>query len=205
MLYIFDEIDLPDEEFFNSKLHLLSEQRSAKVKRLFSNLNKRASISVYLMLRLALLEIHGIDKAVLLEYEENGKPYLKNHPGIFFSLSHSQNIAACIVADKKVGLDIQKTRPVKDNLAKRILTEDEYVIFKNSLSPDDYFCEVWTIKESFLKKTGDGISKELRDIAACSITAKTFKGKDYFCTVCGISTADIKVKYLRSEDFGKLL
>jgi len=206
MFYIIDEIDLMGDEFFERGLSLLSEQRLAKVKRLRSAYNKRASIIAYLLLRLILFEAYGINEAVMFEFEKNGKPYLKDYHDIFFNLSHSQNSVACIVSDVQVGVDIQKTRQVKNNLAKRVLTEDEYSIFESSIEPNDYFCKVWTIKEAFLKKTGEGITKELNEIAADAIPKiVTIKGIDYYCSICGNDEKDVNARYVRRDDFEQLL
>ena len=202
MLYIFDKIDSVSDDFYESKISFLSEQRKVKVDRLRNNLNRNASCSVYLLLRLALSEIYNIDVAVDFAFGINGKPYLKDYPYIFFSLSHSHNIAACAVAGVEIGVDVQKIKPVDEKVAKRVLSEDEYIQFLHSPSPDEYFCEIWTKKESFLKKSGDGITKELREISADSLTGiKSFRGNDYYCTICG---ADMQVKHIRRDDFEHL-
>ena len=203
MVYIFDNIDLLNEDFFNRLKPLLSAQRLDKVERMRTAPAVRASITAYVLLRIALLEEYGINEAVIFTFGGNNKPYLKDYPHIFFSLSHSQNSVACVVAGNEAGIDIQKTKAVNKKLAKRVLTKDEYSKFLSADEPNDYFCEIWTVKESFLKKTGDGITKELRDIPAALVeNLKTIKGTDYYCSVCG---ADAKVKYVGRDDFEKLL
>jgi len=203
MVYIFDNIDSLNDDFFEAVKPLLSVQRLTKVNRLRDNLVKRTSIAVYVLLRLALFETYRINEAVEFEFGKQNKPKLKDYPHIFFNLSHSKNSAACVVAGNEVGIDIQKIKQVKTELAKRVLTKDEYSKFLSAAEPNDYFCEIWTVKESYLKNKGDGITKELRDISADSIDGlKIFKGKDYYCTVCD---ADVPVKYVRRDDFEQLL
>ena len=186
MLYIFDGIDLQNERLYDDMLPFLSVQRLEKVNRLRSEITKRASLTVFMLLRLALWQIHGINEAVEFEFGEFEKPRLMNHPDIFFSLSHSGNVAACAVSSNNIGVDVQKVKPIKNKLAKRVLTGEEYSIFLNSPKPDDYFCEIWTVKESFLKKSGDGLTKELREISARNVTGiNTIRGPEYYCSVCG--------------------
>jgi len=208
MLYIYDKIDLLEDEFLEDIIPLLSETRLDKIKRLRSVQSKKVSAIAYLLLRIALLENHNIMEAVEFEYIGNGKPILRDYPQIHFNLSHSQNTAACVIADSTVGVDVQKTKKVSDKVAKRVLTADEYAAFLSSCVPDEYFCEIWTIKESYLKKTGQGIAAELRDIKAAGIDNKAVtKGNGFFCCVCGsvaMSPQPLEIKYIGREDFGKL-
>ena len=204
-LYIFDEIDLAGYGFYDGLKSFLSEQRLSKVNRLRSQSGKTASAAVYLLLRIALIETYGINEAVIFELGKNKKPFLKDYPHILFNLSHSNNAVACALADVEIGTDIQQIRETKDKLAKRVLTADEYLGFLKDPVPDDYFCEIWTIKESYLKMTGAGITKELGDITAEDVSFKrTIRGNDYFCSVCAadkLCIDNLKVKYVRRDDF----
>jgi len=202
MIYIFERFDLPDYNYYDKMIPLLSTQRYAKVKRLRFDTGKKASICVYLLLRYALIRDYGINEAVEFDFGANEKPYLKNYPQVFFNLSHTQNTAACVISDTETGIDVQKIKAVSKKVAKRVLTQEEYSAFENSEAPDDYFCEIWTVKESFLKKTGAGITKELRDFSACSVTEKfTIKSEDYYCTVCGVEK---QVNYVGRDDFERI-
>jgi len=209
MLYICDEIDLLDDDFTDIVMPLLSEERRTKVRRLGSPQSRKASAVVYLLLRIALTETYGIDEAVIFDYKNNGKPVLRDYPSIHFNLSHSHNIAACIVAGSEAGVDVQKISKVTDRVAKRVLTANEYAAFMSSSEPEEYFCKVWTIKESFLKKTGQGIAAELRDISADTISDKMiYKGSGYFCCINGSSVKDqqsVKINHIGRDDIGKLL
>jgi len=202
MLYIFDEMDSLDDGFMERVMPLLSEERQEKIKRLRSPLSKKASAVVYLLLRLALAELYGINEAVVFGYAKNEKPVLRDYRHIHFNLSHCKNAAACVVCDSEVGVDVQHISPVTDKVARRVLTEKEFKAFISSDFRDEFFCETWTIKESFIKKTGQGITTELRGIEAENVADRmTFKGRGYFCCVCG---AKMQIKHVRSENFGQL-
>ena len=197
MLYIFEEADKIDDDIPQGLLSLLSDQRCKKVQSYKPALSRKVSVAVYLLLRRALFEVYNINEAVEFEYTDKGKPLLKDHPHIHFSLSHSKNHAACAVSDNEVGVDIQQIVPVSDAVAKRVLTDEEYSRFKAAAEKDEYFCEIWTVKESFLKKTGQGIASEIRNIAADTvIEKKVYRGMDYFCCVCG---NDMEVKKIGRE------
>jgi 4'-phosphopantetheinyl transferase len=202
MLYVFDELDSIGDDIYEKSLPLLSKERCEKAQKLRQPLGKRASVFAYLLLRIALLENYGIDEAVEFVYSKNRKPLLRDYPHIHFNLSHSENAVVCAVSDVEVGVDVQSIRPVSDAVAKRVLTDFEYAAFKSSFIPDEYFCEIWTVKESFLKRTGQGITVELRELPVSDVGDKmVFMHKGYFYCVCG---PDMEIKFLRREDYEKL-
>lgn len=49
--------------------------------------------------------------AVKLEIASNGKPRLAEWPGLKFNLSHSQGLALVAVAEREVGIDVERIRP----------------------------------------------------------------------------------------------
>jgi len=205
MLYIFDEVDQLSEDFIAGKMSLLSDERREKVQRLRYQSGKKESVAAYLLLRIALLENYDIDKIVEFDYLEKGKPVLRDFPQIHFNLSHTKGIAACAVSDHEVGVDVQIIRGVTDKTAKRVLTGSEYEMFKSALVPDEYFCEVWAIKESFMKKTGQGIAAAFKKLPVNDIEDKlVFREKDYFCCICGSSSQNMQIKHIRRNDFEKL-
>lgn len=92
-----------------------------------------------------------------------GKPYLKDRPQIHFNLSHSGEYVCCAIGDEPVGVDIQKQVPVKEGLAKRFFTEKENMILDNLKEKERYgiFFRMWSIKESYVKLTGQGLRQGL--------------------------------------------
>lgn len=93
-----------------------------------------------------------------------GKPYLRDFPEVFFSLSHSHGMALAAVHNLEVGADIERIRPVDVAVARRIMSQTEYEYFEKSRDKLEAFFNVWTLKESYLKFTGQGISVPLKEI-----------------------------------------
>ena len=105
--------------------------------------------------------VRNIDPQVslplVIQTKETGKPYFADIP-LFFSLSHSGDYVACAVADYEIGLDIQCIRPLDERLVHRCFTPQEQSILRESKNPDNMFTTLWSIKESYLKATGQGLS-----------------------------------------------
>ncbi len=109
-----------------------------------------------------------------------GKPILKDYP-IHFNISHCDGLVACAVSDVPVGIDVEKARKVTDSLIRKACSpgEQAYVAdgfpFLNSIpnagaegtahgEKEDRFLQLWTLKESYLKMTGEGMAKPLDQV-----------------------------------------
>lgn len=101
------------------------------------------------------------------EFIENiyGKPDVK--PGLIkvpvkFNLSHSNGVTACaVVLDKEIGLDIEKFNQKIDlTIAHRFFSksESEYLNKCPDKDKQSVFFDFWTLKESYIKAKGMGLS-----------------------------------------------
>lgn len=166
-----NEYNLSDEKY----KHKLSIYKSDKA--------KRQSLSARLILRNAISEIYGkCDYEI--SYTENGKPTL---PFCKFSLSHSEDFAACVISDKDIGIDIEKVRTVKKGSNLHFLTAEEIEFLKSSKDYSASFIYLWTRKEALLKCSNIS-SKELSLISVLKDTDnfifKTENYQDYIVSVC---------------------
>jgi len=88
----------------------------------------------------------------------HGKPFVCGYEDAHFNISHSGVFVACALSPAPVGIDVQTIGPARMNIAKRFFTENEYRYVEDSPDPEIRFCRVWTMKESYLKRDGLGIS-----------------------------------------------
>lgn len=150
-----------------------------------------------------------------------GKPYLKGFSSFHFNISHSGDWVLCGASDKQIGIDIEQVKPINTNIAKRFFSRSEYMdlISRPIHEQDDYFYRLWTLKESYIKYRGKGLSIPLDSFSfmlgsSIEITSedkekpyfKTYDiGKEYKGSICSqekcgdariefISINDIKIK-----------
>ena len=156
-MFYCDVENMSDAEF--QRLYYKSdERRKAKVDRLRKRPAKKLSVAAGDLLRKAIAEEFNINASELrFRSGKNGKPYVENAK-VEFSISHSENIAVCVLSDKPVGIDIEYIRDVNVNVARRLFTQDEqnYVFEKWPLVKQRFF-EVWTRKEAYVKMLGKGV------------------------------------------------
>lgn len=113
---------------------------------------------------------HFGEKSSLIKESENGKPYLDGEK-IFFNISHSKDYVLIAVSGSEVGIDIQKPAEGTENLVSKIFSDEE----RRSYNAGDFsFSFLWALKESYMKLTGQGLSKDMKDITFVK-TGDTFR------------------------------
>ena len=96
---------------------------------------------------------------------EHGKPYIKGHEDIFFNISHCDSAIVIAFGNSQLGVDVECIgRNVTQSLAKYICSSDEYEYLMNSDNFSTDFYKIWTLKESYIKAIGKGLSFSLKDV-----------------------------------------
>ena len=153
-LYLCDDLPAPGSGFVAEHLPRLPPFRQEKCARYHRDSDKIACIVSYLLLSKGLREHYGLESSGEFSCNRHGKPYLKDHPEVFFNLSHCKCGVACALANVEVGVDIQDVRPFSASLARRICSEREQRELSASADPAKLFCRFWTEKESYAKAWG---------------------------------------------------
>lgn len=93
----------------------------------------------------------------------HGKPYLENRENICFNISHSGDYIVCALSDTPVGIDIEREMVARMNVAHRFFhpLEVESLEKLSGRAQDRLFFKYWSVKESFLKYTGSGLTRPL--------------------------------------------
>ena len=96
-------------------------------------------------------------KKIVIRRNEFGKPYIENISNIHFNISHSGDWVACIVSDYDCGIDIECIKDTDLKIAERFFHEEECAALFNKNDKLNYFFELWTLKESYVKYKGKGL------------------------------------------------
>lgn len=94
-------------------------------------------------------------------YKGSKKPYLKHHPEICFNLSHSGSMVMAAFSAHEVGCDIEKIGKENLKLAKRFFHPEEWKVLEGTDDKKELFYRYWTLKESLMKVTGEGMGLPL--------------------------------------------
>ena len=199
------------EELYNKA----SSYRKQKVDKLKFEKDKFLSLGVDYLFRCALKDI-GIEYSnAEIDFKSNNKPIIKNYDGIFFNLSHSEEIAMCVISNNEVGCDVQKMSADFLDIADRFFCQSEIdlITCKETFEEKrDMFYRLWTLKESYMKALGLGFKLGLSEFQIYyeNNTAKVWSNKNldtnfyfeeiklenqnYKCSICSKSFAKCEVK-----------
>lgn len=89
-----------------------------------------------------------------------GKPFLAADGAPRISLSHSGEYAVCAIGSEEVGADIEQVVAADADVARRCFEGRELLrALPDGSRPDaEEFFRIWTMKESFIKLIGTGLS-----------------------------------------------
>ncbi len=195
-------------EHFEELLEKLYPERRERVKAFKRQEPACVSMAAGLLLQDTLTEKLGIlPSELVLEKNGYGKPSVKGHPDFHFNLSHAGEYIALGFGNVPIGVDIERIREQNGKVAKRVFTEKEYhyVMDGDADMQDSRFFELWTMKEAYLKLTGQGISVPLnsfeidweRQLVVQTESRFVTKGfDDYWLTICTQDTADIRFEWV---------
>ena len=190
MIFVTTTDALADEKLYEKAYSLIPEYRKAKADKMKMRENKLQTVTAGLLLNYAVgkwsiktgerdyktdenlyekVDIISVIEAnnqyfdYEIAYNSQGKPYFLSNREIFFNISHSSNYVACVIGDRPVGIDIEKARKGRQNLAKRFFDVSEAEWIKECDS-DQRFFRIWTLKEAYGKATGFGVLEVLDKI-----------------------------------------
>ena len=138
----------------------LPKARLEKAVRLLSLEKRKESAGAGLLLARILPRFSARAEEVFAD--ERGKLL---HPRLFLSLAHGGGMAVLAVGDRPVGCDVERLSRVREGVLRRFLKEERaFVEEAGKEAREGAFYRIWTGKESYLKRTGEGLSawKEVR-------------------------------------------
>lgn len=151
---------------------------------------------------------------ITIKKDPFGKPYQEVDPNIHFNLSHSKNVFVCVVSEKPIGIDIEKSRSFDLNPNMRgFFSESEWSLLTEKKGSPDFF-ELWTCKESYSKFIGLGLALpfssfsvkriddqyRIEDQSKSPMNFTTFRYKTNYCiSVCSELEISCSISPVRTE------
>lgn len=166
--YIISIRQFEDEDVFNNALERISPFRRQKIALLKNVKDKNRSLGASVALNAALKDYGLEERAMKYDLGKQGKPYFCDNPEIHFSLSHSGDYAICSIGSHEIGNDIERVRSERERVAERYFASEEldWICMAQTVRErEERIFRIWTMKESFLKVTGRGMSLPLNAFA----------------------------------------
>lgn len=185
VVYLNDHIEELDLE---EALKAVSPQRRNQALNYRLERDRKLSAAAYMLLCVALREEFGVTELPQFGYGANGKPFITSHPAIHFNLSHCDEAAVCVVSRQPVGVDIESISRYDAELCFSTMSVREQNLIAQSPEPAVAFIRLWTMKESLLKLSGEGLRDDLTIILEQTdnirFTTRINATRGYIYSVC---------------------
>lgn len=194
--------DLKKDEF-NFLISHISVGDRRRIKRFRNYEDAQRTLVGYILVRYLLCKrLRKENYEIVFELNAYGKPTLKDIGDVFFNISHSGKWVVCCIDTNPVGIDVEQIKFIDMGIADRFFSKEEVILLesKESIDRNDFFYELWTLKESYIKAIGKGLSiplyefsivfKENRAVINSKIESENYYfkqydlGKNYKMAVC---------------------
>ncbi|MBK3493954.1 4'-phosphopantetheinyl transferase superfamily protein [Viridibacillus sp. YIM B01967] len=95
-----------------------------------------------------------------------GKTFLSDVQNFKFNLSHSEDWVVCAIDGNQIGIDVEMEKLIDPQIAHQFFTKKEcdYIFSLVDYQVPRFF-EIWTLKESYIKAVGLGLSLPLNSFS----------------------------------------
>jgi 4'-phosphopantetheinyl transferase len=182
--------DLSRQEYQNL-LRLVSPEKRTRIERFYHFVDAQRTLLGDALIRMITSKKLGLaNHQIKFSHKEWGKPFLVGYDHYHFNVSHAGRYVACATDEEPVGIDVEEIKQVDLGIAKRFFGEEEKAFLFSR--PEDQqqktFYQIWTRKESYIKRDGRGLSIPLPSFSVFSASDvsfhQVFESEEAVCTVC---------------------
>jgi len=164
-IYAIKNLDSITDETFHLLFRTLSPERQAYVSKFRRASDYQRSVLGGALVQRMLQDRLGRGRTDFdIIRNAYGKPYLKDYDDLHFNVSHSGDWIVGAVGNQPVGIDVEKIGTVNLDIAKRFFHQTEYntlMACSDNAAQLSLFYDLWTLKESYIKAVGKGLSLPL--------------------------------------------
>lgn len=203
-VYLADISKIADPSEASELLGQLPVDRIKKISKMRQEKSRRQSLGAGLLLN-RVLGYYGVEPTSVT-VGAHGKPEVD---GICFNLSHSGELVVCAVSENPIGCDVENLREAPKGVAERFFSESEKKYLEQFFGHayDEAFFRLWTMKESYVKMTGEGMglpegtyellvgeqAKVRRDGKIQDCHMSEVVAQDYIISICAESSAHVEI------------
>lgn len=143
-------------------LDLTSPEKRERIGRFYHAIDAARCLYADLLARFMMISMTGKANSELHFLQgENGKPFLADADGIYFNTSHSGDWVAAACGNNETGIDVEKIADTDLSVSRSFFSPNEHADIVRAAMPVTRFFDYWTVKESYIKFIGKGLSQPL--------------------------------------------
>lgn len=144
-------------------LNRIGEEKKTRILRFLHPQSAYQSLLGELLVRAVICQNTSMNNSeISFNVDRYGKPSLKNCPEFTFNISHSGHWVVLIWSRQQfaLGIDVEQIKPMDLGIAERFFHTTEYLdlLSRQGAEQMEYFFQLWTLKESYIKAEGKGLS-----------------------------------------------
>ncbi|MFJ7954470.1 4'-phosphopantetheinyl transferase family protein [Lysinibacillus sp. NPDC096418] len=151
-----------DDTSLHQLLRILSSEKQNRIKKMkFLDDQYRSLIGELLIRYIASKKLALTNEDFKFSSNSFGKPFIQSYPSFHYNIAHSGEWVVCAIHNEEVGIDIEMIKPIDKSSIYKLLEGEEvnYITKKKTLAA---FYDIWTLKESYVKAIGKGLSLPLQ-------------------------------------------
>jgi len=158
----------PDPLLEQKLLEALPTEKQEKIRRFFHRADALRCMTADILSRYMICRTLAIKNSeIQLNVNPFGKPLLSEDTGCHFNQSHSGQWVVGILATSPCGIDVEEIRDADMDVAEHCFAKQEFHDLQRipAQRRGEYFFDLWTLKESYVKAIGLGLSVPLDSFA----------------------------------------
>lgn len=177
LVFVSQDLGYNDYERTSHYLSKISDEEQQQYRKFYFDKDRRLYLLSHALLRMCLAHYCGCSEHELtFGKNKYGKPYLLNDVQLKFNLSHSKKATAIAIHKNhnlSLGIDIECFNKSEDiiDLAFHYFSESECTMLKQYPAEQQLhvFFKLWSLKESYIKAIGKGLSIDLDSFSFSSL------------------------------------
>ena len=176
---------------YSSLEQLIDLEKKQRLRKFHRYIDAQRGLLGDVLARYAIGLENGLENSgITFKINEYGKPFLYCNPAVCFNISHAGQYVVCAIDGNQIGIDVEEIKPIDIKIAEKFFCgrEKQYVVGTIYEDTMYRFFRVWTMKESYIKKIGKGLSIPLAtfdvfDLCDCFFF-EVFRDDEAVCSIC---------------------
>lgn len=209
-----------DQYIFAKLQEYISSEKKEYISRFYKYEDAQRSLLGDILARYCICtQFNMKNEELVFRNNEYGKPMVMSNDNIHFNISHSGNFIVCIADNHPVGIDVEEIILINniESILDSFSEEEINILMSQSKEKRlNLFYVIWTLKESYVKAQGQGLSIPLNSFSVVSdIFLTPQKGinineyslfHDFLCgkaiySVCTLNPKPPSIMVLSIDDF----